>query len=76
MGEDFCLSVRYGSASAVQKVESLSFIPRHGSRYRYLVSFPIKIKEMNKFLFNGAESTMPHKAATDPASPLGTLPSP
>ena len=74
---DSCLSVRFGSASAVQMVEFLSFIPRHESRYEFPVSFLVSIKKMNKVFFsNGAESIMPHTAATDPSSPLGTLPSP
>ena len=53
MGEDSCLSVRYGLASAVQKVELLLFIPRHGSRYHCLVSFLVQIKKMKDFFFNG-----------------------
>ena len=40
-------SVQYGSASAEQMVELLSFIPRHGSRYQCLVSFLVQIKKMN-----------------------------
>ena len=40
-------SVQYGSASAERKVELLSFIQRHGSRYQCLVSFLVQIKKMN-----------------------------
>ena len=40
-------SVQYGSESAEQMVELLSFIPRHGSRYQCLVSFLVLIKKMN-----------------------------
>ena len=53
VGEDSCLSVRYGLASAVQKVELLLFILRHGSRYHCLVSFLVQIKKMKDFAFNG-----------------------
>ena len=52
-GRDSCLSVRYGSASAVRKVELLSFIPRHGSRYQCLLSFLVQIKKMNWVFFHG-----------------------
>ena len=76
MGEDSCLSVRYGLASAVQKVELLLFIPRHGSRYHCLVSFLVQIKKMKDIFLMDAVSIMSHTAATDPASPLGTFPSP
>ena len=48
---DSCLSVRFGSASAVQMVEFLSFIPRHESRYEFPVSFLVSIKKMNKVFF-------------------------